>query len=128
MYFLVRADTSLEAVSETDRFIETEHTLCDWYDLIDRQDDSLNEAKRAKLLELQAHYQPLKKAEEYFADALKMKAEGNLKAAGWTLTRAGGLWMGQATTSIPYYNITNEDFSIPEDTNGWRCITAVVHF
>ncbi|MDR3266962.1 MAG: hypothetical protein LBT24_05260 [Tannerella sp.] len=124
----MQADDLDDAVSEADNFIETERELGDYHEIISDECGVYDNGIRETLLELQNSYQPKKKAGEYFARAMKLKDEGDLDNAGFLFYLAGSLWMGKPALEIPYYNISDSDFSVPDVASGLFYITAIVHY
>jgi hypothetical protein len=131
IYFLTTANDLDDAASRIEGYLETEHFF-DYYTVLKAQAGTLEE-KRTELLEWQKQYDWKKAADEEYAKAEALKAEGNLSWAGYHYRKAGSLYEQLLIDDAAVYNIDSYDYTIPDENVGevnsepWFCIPVDFH-
>jgi hypothetical protein len=131
IHFLAAATDIDDAVSQVEGFLEPEKFF-DYFTVLKEQSGTLDE-KRAELLEWQAKYDWKKTADDCYATAEVLKAQGNICMAGYYYRKAGSLYEQLLTDDATVYNINKYDYSIPADGAGlvndekWFCVPVDFH-
>jgi hypothetical protein len=126
MVFLVEAENFDDAQSKVYNYIEDIHDWWDYGEVVDKS-EKFNRPLSECIADIpHPDFMPI--AETALKEAEEYNAKKDYRWAGYKYRMAGILFEQLMSYDYPMWNMTIEDYSIPEDPTGWFAIEADLHY